>query len=220
MGKRLFEQGGDVTPSLDMRLASGKSGTPTVNHTWQTVLTFLQSSLDFLTKSSNLNDLPNKATARTNLSVYSKSESDALLLDKADRSNVLLLDNTTPFTPDNPYEPATKNYVDVGGAFASGYYGTIVSSKIDSASFQCTIVKRGGMALMTGQIKATTLPAEDEELFTVPSAVTPFGLFPKFIAGDGNSDTIMEMYFFGNSVYSGGGSSADSIHYFTVTYFV
>ncbi len=32
--------------------------------------------------------------------------------DKAEKSNVLELDNTTPFTPDADYEPATKKYVD------------------------------------------------------------------------------------------------------------
>jgi hypothetical protein len=40
------------------------------------------------------------------------------LSDKADKSNVLELNNTTPFTPDADYEPATKKYVDdnAGGA--------------------------------------------------------------------------------------------------------
>ena len=32
--------------------------------------------------------------------------------DKAEKSNVLTKDNTTPFTPNNDYEPATKKYVD------------------------------------------------------------------------------------------------------------
>lgn len=31
---------------------------------------------------------------------------------KADKTNVLELDNTTPFTPDDDHEPATKKYVD------------------------------------------------------------------------------------------------------------
>ena len=34
---------------------------------------------------------------------------------KADKSNVLELDNTAPFTPDADYEPATKKYVDDNG---------------------------------------------------------------------------------------------------------
>lgn len=48
---------------------------------------------EFLKKSENLNDLANKATARTNLSVYSKAESDANFLDAA--SNLSDLNNTT-----------------------------------------------------------------------------------------------------------------------------
>jgi len=36
----------------------------------------------------------------------------SLWTDKADKTNVLELDNTTPFTPDADYEPAPKKYVD------------------------------------------------------------------------------------------------------------
>jgi hypothetical protein len=108
MGKRLFEQGGDVTPSLDMRLASGKVGTPTANHTWQTVVSWLEAVLNFLKKSENLNDLPDKVIARDNLDVLSSGEITSLLSDKADADNVLALDNTTPFTPSENYHPATN----------------------------------------------------------------------------------------------------------------
>lgn len=38
-----------------------------------------ESDSNFLAKTQNLNDLPNKATARTNLSVYSQSQVDALI---------------------------------------------------------------------------------------------------------------------------------------------
>ena len=48
---------------------------------------------EFLKKSENLNDLANKATARNNLNVYSKAESDANFLDAA--SNLSDLNNTT-----------------------------------------------------------------------------------------------------------------------------
>lgn len=48
---------------------------------------------------------------------YNGSAYDVVLIDvsnenKADKSNVLELDNTTPFTPNADYEPATKKYVD------------------------------------------------------------------------------------------------------------
>jgi hypothetical protein len=39
---------------------------------------------------------------------------DSLAL-KADKTNVLELNNTTVFTPDAEYEPATKKYVDDSG---------------------------------------------------------------------------------------------------------
>jgi len=42
----------------------------------------------------------------------------AEIIAKANKTNVLELDNTTVFTPDADYEPATKKYVDdnVGGS--------------------------------------------------------------------------------------------------------
>jgi hypothetical protein len=41
-----------------------------------------------------------------------KDAIDELETNKADKTEILLLDNTTPFTPDADYEPATKKYVD------------------------------------------------------------------------------------------------------------
>lgn len=41
-----------------------------------------------------------------------KNEVVRLETDKADKNNVLELDNTTSYTPTSPYHPATKQYVD------------------------------------------------------------------------------------------------------------
>lgn len=41
-----------------------------------------------------------------------KDAIDELETNKADKTEILLLDNTRPFTPDADYEPATKKYVD------------------------------------------------------------------------------------------------------------
>ena len=43
---------------------------------------------------------------------YNKTETNTLLSDKADKSNVLEKDNSTPFAPIGEYNPATKKYVD------------------------------------------------------------------------------------------------------------
>ena len=56
------------------------------------VYTKAESNANFLDESSNLSDLPNTATARTNLDVYSKAESDANFLDES--SNLSDLPNT------------------------------------------------------------------------------------------------------------------------------
>ena len=62
----------------------------------------------------------------------------AALDDKADKSNVLELDNTTTFTPTSDYEPATKKYVDdnAGGTIPNAAYNVVGGVKMsrDSAS--------------------------------------------------------------------------------------
>lgn len=52
---------------------------------------------------------------------------------KADKSNVLQLDNTTPFTPNNDYEPATKKFVEDSLLSYDVSFGTIVPSVYDNA---------------------------------------------------------------------------------------
>lgn len=59
---------------------------------------------------STTDDLPEWATNK----YYSDALVDAntTVIWKADKTNVLELDNTTSFTPDQDFEPATKKYVD------------------------------------------------------------------------------------------------------------
>lgn len=70
-----------------------------------------------LTNTSGTNtgdqDISGIATNASNISTLSST--------KADKSNVLELDNTTPFTPDADYEPATKKYVDDSIVGGGGY---------------------------------------------------------------------------------------------------
>ena len=103
---RLFEQGGDVTPELNRRVAWGDAGVPTKNSTWQTIVTFLQGALTFLRPSNNLSDLTDAATARANLGI-----TDPDLSAYALKNNVLALDNTVEYLPSAPYNPATAIYV-------------------------------------------------------------------------------------------------------------
>ena len=106
--RRLFEQGGDETPVLTRRVAWGLAGTVTKNSTWQTIVTWLQGVLNFLRPANNLSDVADAAVALSNLGGINSGTLSGYAL----KSNVLELNNTVEFTPDNPYEPATKNYVD------------------------------------------------------------------------------------------------------------
>ena len=108
---KLFEQGGDVTPELDKRVAWGKVGEPTQNSSWAKILTWLESVLGFLRKDANLSDLTNKDHAQHYLDVYSKAQVDNRLADRALKSDVLTKNNTTPYTPTSSYHPATRKMV-------------------------------------------------------------------------------------------------------------
>lgn len=84
--KRLFEQSlvaeADLDNYADWRIALGGSGLPTWNMTLSLFKTYCQATLDsslYLIKGNNLSDVENKATARQNLNVYSKSEVDTLI---------------------------------------------------------------------------------------------------------------------------------------------
>lgn len=105
--RRLFEQGGDEQPVLTRRVAWGLAGTVTKNSTWQTIVTWLQTTLNFLKPANNLSDITDPEAARANLGIASQDLSLYAL-----KSTVLELNNTVEFIPDNPYEPATKKYVD------------------------------------------------------------------------------------------------------------
>lgn len=74
--KKLFEQPIELPESQGMtnRIAFGRAGNATKNMTFNDLVSWLNGKLSFLKPSNNLNDVANKASARNNLNVYSKSE--------------------------------------------------------------------------------------------------------------------------------------------------
>lgn len=72
---------------------------------------------------------------------------------KADKSNVLELDNTTEFTPDADYEPATKKYVDDNIPDVSGLVEGPLSSTINNVvlfnATDGTEIKDSGLTIQT-----------------------------------------------------------------------
>ena len=76
----LFEMGADVTPIESYRVASGKVDTPTVNHTWGTVKTWLTGVLSFMKGDNNLSEITDPAEARSNLDVFSKGETSTQII--------------------------------------------------------------------------------------------------------------------------------------------
>jgi hypothetical protein len=119
-GKRLFELTTTDNPNDQLRIALGKANTPASNILLVNLLSWLMTKLSFLKVSSNLSDLNNKAIARSNLSVYSTQQTDALLNSKAAlyqtaSGAVLGIANTSIYNPSSNYNPATlRNVKNIG----------------------------------------------------------------------------------------------------------
>lgn len=133
--RELFTLPENATPSNDWRIAIGKGLTAARNMTLTAFYALLESKLNFLKKSSNLSDVANSATARTNLGVYSKAEVDAKVGSGAEllqpgSGKVLGLANAfdPSINPALPHAPATQGY-----AISKGF---ILKGKIDLGDTQ------------------------------------------------------------------------------------
>jgi hypothetical protein len=112
---KLFERTENTNPNLAQRIAFGRASNASENMTLTNFITWLNGKLGFLKVASNLSD-GNAATMRTNLGVYSSTQVNTLLTDKAGihpaAGGALKNNNTAAFTPSADYHPATKKYVD------------------------------------------------------------------------------------------------------------
>ena len=212
---RLFEQSEETTPGdLTERLSYGKVASQTKNITWTNLVAWLNSVLGFLKISSNLDDLNNKATARTNLEVYSTTEIDDDLDLKADKTNVLEKDNTTAFTPTSSYHPATKSYVDNGGISIPWVDGNLEGSNHGSNSFiRCC--RLGGVMYIHGDIQTISQPSEDDVLFSLPVAPYDFPNFSEDIhfsaaGAEPTENYELKLAAGTKNIVSGAGQSSDS----------
>ena len=123
--------------------------------------------------------------------------------DKADKSNVLELNNTTPFTPDADYEPATKKYVDDSGGGSSpiiSAYKTVDETKVNDSTpvidddLQITLDANSFYSITINTYFSTETSIEDIRFsFTYPSLSE---IFFKPITATGQND--------GNTIYDFG----------------
>ena len=119
-GRKLFGLANLPSPyDQTYRLALGKENAPAVNVSLQNFLTWLTSILPFMKGENALSDIPEnkKGAARSNLSVYSKTEVDARVKPKLDAYSSgmgggLGHHNSTPYTPASDYNKKKKKYVD------------------------------------------------------------------------------------------------------------
>lgn len=132
-GRRAFEFT-TGTPDDDSRLVYGKVATPSLNITFAGLYSLLLTKLGFLKKDENLNDLPDKSQARTNLGVYSTTAVDNAISDKASlyqsgSGAVLGVANTAVYTPTAQYHPATKGYTDALRTYVDSLVGSLLLTK-------------------------------------------------------------------------------------------
>lgn len=133
LGRRLFELDGTEDPDTSLRLALGKANTQSVNIKLSSFLTWLFSKLGFLKIKNNLYELKGaaeSAKARSNLGVYSTTQVNGYLAQKATlfqsgSGQALGVNNTSPYNPSGDYNPATlKTVKNVGfKLILAGYVG-------------------------------------------------------------------------------------------------
>jgi len=112
------------------------------------------------------------AISATNLSWTNTWDQDLSWL--ALKSNVLELDNTTPFTPDTDYEPATKKYVDdnAGWGFKNvsnlvyDLYWLLKSFTADGVNYNLTYNTDGQPTIITNGGNTYTINYNDEGVIT------------------------------------------------------
>ena len=189
---RLFERTINNDPSTSKRIAFGAAGVVTETMTLASFLNWLLTNLGFLKITSNLSDLNNVATARTNLGVYSKGETDTLLLAK---------ENSITST--------------------DWLNGVIVSSKVKVASFILKAKRWGNVVTFNGQFELTSPPTAGEVLFTLPAAVGVPSINVYFGTDDADSDVNMELYVAsGTSNIAAQVGGSDKIHVFNATFII
>lgn len=138
---RLFERTINNNPSTSKRIAFGAAGVVTETMTLASLLSWLMTNLGFLKITSNLSDLNNVATARTNLGVYSKGETDTLLNDKQ------------------------AALIDIAPTDC-----TLVSAKIEAATFKAKAAQFGKIVTVTGGLNLQS-SAVGEVLFSLPTSI-------------------------------------------------
>jgi hypothetical protein len=134
-GKKAFELSEDNAPDESNRIVFGKAATPAANMTFTNLFALLLTKLGFLKTAQNLNDLVDKAAARSNLGVYSTTAMDLALLTYAEllqvaSGKVLGVANTAVFKPSASYHPSTKKYTDDNLLYYGGMSSDFSITKI------------------------------------------------------------------------------------------
>jgi hypothetical protein len=158
-GRKLFELT-QATPTDDMVLAAGKTLTPSINITFTNLYALLLTKLGFLKTASNLSDLPNVETARTNLGTYSTTEIDAAVgakatLLQAGSGSVIGVANTAVYTPSANYHPSTKKYVDDKILYMGSVTAAGVVTKMVGSITTITAAYTGGEMVLTHNYGST-----------------------------------------------------------------
>jgi len=128
MDKKLFELNENTTPADSKRLAFGDASSGAENITLANFYTRLMSKLGFLKVANYLNEYQGwpsaQASVHNSINVYSKTQVDDKDALKANKSNVIEKDSTTPYTPTLGTHPVNKSFIDNNKASGTFYMGT------------------------------------------------------------------------------------------------
>lgn len=205
----------DNNPSDTKKIAMGDGTSTDTNITLANFYTLLMSKLGFFKVSNFFSEIFGNASAmasaRTNLDVPSNSQMSTADNLRALKSNVIEKDSTSTYTPTLSTHPVNLGMLNKGGTDTGWQSCTKVSSKVETASFDVKARKIGAFIFVTGKFLLTNDPDENDVLFNLPAGMSTASAF-YFTAGDGNSDSIIELCAIGGSIAVGPGVSVDSVH--------
>lgn len=171
---KLHERTIDNNPSdMNLRFAFGRAGVATKNMTFTGFINWITAKLTptFLKSANNLSDVANPATALQNLGGASVTAVNNGLANKEDKLTY-------------------TEYQDC----------TVLSPRVDAASFNCKVSRYGRIVSGTGQIRITGTTADP--LFSLPSnmPVPPVDIYFSACTARGSSSENLELRIAANTL--------------------
>ncbi len=197
--QNLFGLGINNNPDTTKRLAYGKLGAVDENITIAEFFNLVKNAIGALLAVNNLDELPNKAEARANLSVYSITQINNLLASFA----TILDDGTGPVVGINherewaitsPFQPVHKQFVENVFSQASTVAVDYAGNDADFNSENINVARFGALYLLSGTVRSVNFKSSPVLLCTIPGYSNSYAV--QFIAQQNQTSNLEGGYGF------------------------